>query len=143
MKNQAHTQDNRSSSPSSGASKDGNSWLDIVIVGDGYIEQPACGKKEHEVFVDKVTKQELKLLQKDIISIIRPEYHQAPPWDLGNSGHGKLKADQWKTCIEFDIPVSAVQLWLRETCPPGQDRDVTACRDKVFQSVMHLAISVH
>ena len=143
LKNQAHTQDNRLSSPSSGASKDGNSWLDIVIVGDGYIEQPACGKKEHEVFVDKVTKQELKLLQKDIISIIRPEYHQAPPWDLGNSGHGKLKADQWKTCIEFDIPVSAVQLWLRETCPPGQDRDVTACQDKVFQSVMHLAISVH
>ena len=70
LKNQAHTQDNRSSSPSSVASKDGNNWLDVVIIGDGYIEQPACGKKEHEVFVNKVTKQELKLLQKDIISII-------------------------------------------------------------------------
>ena len=70
LKNQAHTQDNRSSSPSPVTSKDGNSWLDVVNVGDRYIEQPACGKKEHEVFVDKVTKQELKLLQKDTISII-------------------------------------------------------------------------
>ena len=70
LKNKAHTQNNRSSSPSSVASKDGNSWLDVVIIGDRYIEQPACGKKKHEVFVNKVTKQELKLLQKNIISII-------------------------------------------------------------------------
>ena len=143
LKNQAHTQDNRSSSPSSVESKDRNSWLDVVLVGDRYIEQPACGKKEHEIFVDKVTKQKLKLLQKDIISAIRPEYHQAPPRDLGNPGHGKLKADQWQTCIEFNKPVSVVQLWSRETCPPGQDWDVTACQDKVFQSIMHLAISMH
>ena len=100
------------------------------------------GKKEHEVFVDRVTKQELKVLQKDIDSIIRPQYRQAPPRDLGNPGHGKLKADQWKTCIEFDIPVSVAQLWSRETSSPGQDRDVTARRDKVFQSIMHLAVAV-
>ena len=78
----------------------------MEIIGKEYFEQSARGKKEHEVFVDKVTKHELKLLQKDISSIIRPEYRQAPPRDLGNPGHGKLKADQWKTCIEFDIPVS-------------------------------------
>jgi hypothetical protein len=46
-------------------------------------------------------------------------------------------------CIKFDIPVSVVQLWSRETCPPGQDQDVTACRDKFFQSIMHLAIAVY
>lgn len=96
--------------------------MNVVIIGDGYFEQPACGKKDHEVFVDKVTKQELKLLQKGIDSIIRPEYRQAPPRDLGNPGHGKLKADQWKTCIEFDIPVSVAQLWSRETCPPVRTR---------------------
>jgi hypothetical protein len=44
--------------------------LDEVIIGDGYFEQLAWGNKKHEVFVDKVTKQELKLLQKDIGSII-------------------------------------------------------------------------
>lgn len=116
--------------------------MNVAIIGDEYFEQPARGNKEHEVFVDKVTKQELKLLQKDIDSIIRPEYRQAPPRDLGNPGHGKLKADQWKTCIEFDIPVSVAKHWSRETCSPGQDRDVTARRDQVFQSIMHLAIAV-
>src|SRR5271155_2569038 len=100
-----------SSLPSSVRSKEGNNWLDEVIIGDGYFEQPAWGNKEHEVFVYKVTKQELKLLQKDIGSIIRPEYRQAPPRDLENPGHGKLKADQSKMCIEFNIPVSVVQLW--------------------------------
>jgi len=102
----------------------------------------AEAKKEHEVYIDKVTKQELKLLQKDINSINRPEYRQGPPWDLGNPGHGKLKADQWKTCIEFDIPVSVAQLWSRETSPPGQDNNVTARRDQFFQSIMHLAVAV-
>jgi hypothetical protein len=131
-----------SSSPPSVGSKDENDWLDVVIIGNGYFEQPMQGKKAHEVFVDKVTKQELKLLQKHIESIIRPPYRQAPPRDLGNPGHGKLKADQWKTCIEFDIPVSVAQLWSRETSPPGQDLDVTARRDKVFQSIMHLAVAV-
>ena len=108
----------------------------------GYFEQLAWGKNEHEVFVDKVTKQELKLLHKDIDSIIRPEYRQAPPQDLGNPGHGKLKADQWKTCIEFDIPVTVAQLWSRDTSPPGQDKNVTAHWDKVFQCIMHLAVAV-
>jgi hypothetical protein len=61
-----------SSSPSSVGSKDENDWLNVVIIGDGYFEQPVWGGKEHEVtvFVDKVTKQELKLLQKDIGSVI-------------------------------------------------------------------------
>ena len=117
--------------------------MNVVIIGDGYFEQSALGNKEqeHEVFVDKVTKQELKLLRKDIGSIIRPEYRQAPPRDLGNPAHGKLKADQWKTCIEFDIPVSVAQLWSRDTSL-SQDREVTARRDKVFQCIMHLAIAV-
>ena len=131
------------SSPPSVGPKDKSDWLNVVMIGNRYFEQPMQGKKENKVFVDKVTKQELKLLQKDINSIIQPLYRQVPPRDLGNPGHGKLKADQWKTCIEFDIPVSVAQLWSRETCPPGQDWDVTACRDKVFQSIMHLAITVH
>ena len=49
---------------------DENNWLNEVIISDEYFEQPAQGKNKHEVFVDKVTKQELKLLQKGIDSII-------------------------------------------------------------------------
>lgn len=73
-----------SSSRSSVGSKDENNWLNVVIIGDGYFEQPELGKNEHEVFVDKVTKQELKQLQNDIDSIIRPQYRQPPPRDFGN-----------------------------------------------------------
>ena len=56
--------------PPSVGPKDENDWLNVVMIGNGYFEQPMQGKKENEVFVDKVTKQELKLLQKDINSII-------------------------------------------------------------------------
>lgn len=47
-----------------------------------------------EVFVDKVTNKELKALQKEIVNIVRPPYRHGPPSNLGNPGHGKLKADQ-------------------------------------------------
>src|ERR1700678_1335643 len=97
--------------------------------------------KGPHVFIDKLTKHELEKLQQDIKGTNRPEYCQEPPLNLGSPGHGKLKADPWKTCIEFDIPVSVAQLWSRETCL-GQDRDVVAHRDKVFQSIMHLAVAV-
>jgi len=70
LKNQAHTEDNMSSSPPSLGSNDENDRLDVVIIGNGYFEQPMQEEEAHEVFVDKVTKQELKLLQKDIESII-------------------------------------------------------------------------
>ena len=58
------------SSPPSVGPKDKNDWLNVVMIGNGYFEQPMQGKKGNEVSVDKVTKQELKLLQKDINSII-------------------------------------------------------------------------
>ena len=58
-------------SSSSFRSKDRDNWLDVEIIGNGYFdEQPAQEKKDHETFIDKVTKQELKLLQEDIDSII-------------------------------------------------------------------------
>ena len=56
--------------PSLVGPKDENDWLNVVMIGNGYFEWPMQGKKENEVCVDKVTKQELKLLQKDIDSII-------------------------------------------------------------------------
>jgi len=34
-----------------------------------------------------------------------------PSCQFGAPAHGKLMADQWRSCIEFDIPVSIVQQW--------------------------------
>lgn len=53
---------------------------------------------------------ELRQIRKDIAKTIRPGWQQGPPPNLGTKGHGKLKADQWRTCMEFDIPVSLLQL---------------------------------
>jgi hypothetical protein len=93
-------------------------------------------------FIDKVMKHELKKLQQDT-QTNWPEYCQGPPANLGSPGHGKLKADQWRTCIKFDIPISVAQLWSKETCPPEQKSEITVCHNKLFQSIMHLAVTVH
>ena len=53
---------------------------------------------------------EIKTLQEQISRTTRPVWHSAPPPNLGEPGHGKLKADQWRSLIEFDIPVSIAQL---------------------------------
>ena len=58
-------------------------------------------------------KKELAKIQKDIAGTIRPSWHTPPPSNFGTRSHGKLKADQWKSTIEFDLPVSVVQLWYR------------------------------
>ena len=47
-----------------------------------------------------------------------------------------------RTCIEFDIPILVVQLWLKETHPPEQKSEITVYCDKLFQSIMHLAVAV-
>ena len=41
---------------------------------------------------------------------IRPNWQAHLPTNFGSPEHGKLKADQWRTAIEFDIPVSLVFL---------------------------------
>ena len=114
----------------------------VVLIGEGYFEKLEDELKGPHVFTDKVTKRELKKLQQDITQTNRPEYCQGPPVNLGSPGHGKLKADQWRTCIEFDIPISVAQLWSQETCPLEQNPEITVCRNKPFQSIMHLAVAV-
>lgn len=49
---------------------------------------------------------DLKVIREDIAATVRPRWHAAPPPNLGQVSHGKLKADEWRSCFEFDIPVS-------------------------------------
>ena len=64
----------------------------VVLIGEGYFEKLEDELKGPHVFIDKVTKRELKKLQQDITQTNRPEYIQGPPVNLGSPGHGKLKA---------------------------------------------------
>ncbi|KAJ3531476.1 hypothetical protein NMY22_g8140 [Coprinellus aureogranulatus] len=57
---------------------------------------------------------ELKVIQEDIKRTLRPSNQTSPPGNFGSPSHGKLKADEWRACIEFDLPVSLVKLWVDE-----------------------------
>ncbi|KAJ3525025.1 hypothetical protein NMY22_g10750 [Coprinellus aureogranulatus] len=54
---------------------------------------------------------ELKAIQQDIKKTLRPSNQTSPPRDFGSPSHGKLKADEWRACIEFDLPISMAKLW--------------------------------
>ncbi|KLO04254.1 hypothetical protein SCHPADRAFT_805036, partial [Schizopora paradoxa] len=62
----------------------------------------------------------------------RPRWYASLPKNLGDAGHGKLKADQWRSALEFDIPVALAQLW----------GDPSSPRHKVFRSTMFLAVAI-
>jgi len=77
-------------------------------------------------------KKELTKIQSDIRQTTRPSWHTNPPPNFGSRSHGKLKADQWRSLIEFDLPVSLVQLWSN-----SDDRRV-----KLLESTMFLAMAI-
>ncbi|TDL24062.1 hypothetical protein BD410DRAFT_696923, partial [Rickenella mellea] len=58
-----------------------------------------------------LTRSEIQQIQDHIQKTDRPVWNVSPPPNLGEASHGKLKADQWRSCIEFDLPVSLAQLW--------------------------------
>ncbi|RXW18043.1 hypothetical protein EST38_g7821 [Candolleomyces aberdarensis] len=74
---------------------------------------------------------DLKKIQDDIKHTLRPRSQGPPPKNFGSPSHGKLKADQWRTCIEFDLPVSLVKLWVVNQ-DPKIDLDLHARRLKVL-----------
>jgi len=84
--------------------------------------------------VGPIGKKEVLEIQQDISATTRPRWQSGPPPLLGTAGAGKLKADQWRSCIEFDIPVSLVKLWSQT---PSDDR-----RHKLLDSTMLLATTL-
>jgi hypothetical protein len=57
-----------------------------------------------------ITKQALKEIRAGIAATIRPSFQAGLPANFGCKEHGKLKADQWRTAMEFDIPISLVKI---------------------------------
>ncbi|KAG2365899.1 hypothetical protein BDR07DRAFT_1275838, partial [Suillus spraguei] len=79
-----------------------------------------------EVLADK----EINDIQERLGRVQRPSWHRGPPKNLGNAEHSKLKAEQWKSSIKFDLPVALMHLW-------GQDRQ------KLAHSMVLLATVIH
>ena len=60
---------------------------------------------------DAITDKEHIRLHKFISQMTCPSWQVAPPRNLGEKKHGKLKADELRSCIKFDILTAFAQLW--------------------------------
>ncbi|KIM83865.1 hypothetical protein PILCRDRAFT_6746 [Piloderma croceum F 1598] len=123
----------------------GNTILMQDVIGSSYIDEDAQEVASQgqlkEVRDDCLTKHELERLWADLKSINRPSWYQGPPSNLGKAGHGKLKADQWRSLVEFDLPVSLAQIWGSRTASSSDD-ERTKWRQKLVQSTMFLAMAI-
>lgn len=91
-------------------------------------------------FQFQLTKAEMEQIRDDILGTTRPVWHAGPPSSFGSKGHGKLKADQWRSSIEFDIPVSLVSLL--DKSKQLNDLAATARCQKLVDSTMLLATAI-
>lgn len=57
------------------------------------------------------TKDDLSDFQYVITTTLRPSHSTGSPAKIGTKAHGKLKADQWKAVIEFELPVYLMTKW--------------------------------
>lgn len=104
---------------------------DVADFTNGLIGDDFFGEPDPVRVVGQITDAELKRIHECIASTQRPRTHRGPPRNLGEARHGKLKADQWRSLMEFDIPVALAQLW-----------DDTSGRQQLFHCTMLLAIAV-
>jgi len=56
-------------------------------------------------YSNPITKEMLVQIREDIGSTRQPDWQGHLPVNFGSPEHGKLKADQWRMALEFDIPV--------------------------------------
>lgn len=54
---------------------------------------------------------ELEVIRQDIDNTLLPSWLQRAPANIGNPGHGKLSADQWRTLCTVHLPFSLIPLW--------------------------------
>lgn len=90
-----------------------------------------------------LTKSMIAEIQQDISVTKRPTWQQTPT--IGKAGHGKLKADEWRTLMEFDLPVSLVKIWTRksaDTHGPGNQDFRKLQFKKLIANTMSLATAV-
>lgn len=84
--------------------------------------------------------EDLLQIQEDIMNTMRPTWQAGPPANFGSPAHGKLKADQWRTCIEFDLPVSLMKMW--STGLADVPDELRLRRQQVVESTMLLSMAI-
>ena len=88
-----------------------------------------------------LTTQDLVQIQEDIQQTLRPRTQGPPPNNFGSPSHGKLKADQWRTCIEFDLPISLVKIWIMQR-NGAEPEDSHRRRVQALESTLNLSMAI-
>lgn len=60
----------------------------------------------------KFSKDELARIHACLSKVVIPSWVDRPPTNLGESSHGKLKADQWLVLFSIFLPLILPELWL-------------------------------
>ena len=90
------------------------------LVGNKYVEEliatpnttvMAGQPREWIVGDDGVNSKKLKCIHNFLSETTRLSWHTPLPSNLGEASHGKLKADQLWSSIEFDVPAAMMQIW--------------------------------
>jgi hypothetical protein len=89
---------------------------------------------------DAINLKELKRIHGFLSQTTRPSWHTPPPSNLGEASHGKLKADQWRSCMEFDVPAAMAEIWIHDSCSPEDER--AQRQKKLVEATMLLATAI-
>ena len=87
-----------------------------------------------------MSKKDLKAIHGYLSHTVRPTWHTPPPSNLGEANHGKLKADQWRSAIEFDIPAAIAQVWQRNL--QDAESEQSQRRKKLIDATFLLATAI-
>jgi hypothetical protein len=91
--------------------------------------------------VEPLTNREIDEIQAHLRTIKWPTWNRGPPVNLGDAEHGKLKAEQWRSMVEFDLPVVLCKLW-EAGSPSPEDDETSSRRKKLAHSTMLLAMAI-
>jgi hypothetical protein len=91
-------------------------------------------------YSNPITKEMLVQIREDIGSTQRPDWQGHLPLNFGSPEHGKLKADQWRTALEFDIPVSLIRIKSQQRLTGRIDED--ARLQKLVDHTLDLAMAI-
>lgn len=110
------------------------------VVGEGIIQDVVQERTNVTILLAMgISQDDLKAIRDDIAATTRPRWHAAPPANIGHVSHGKLKADEWRSCFEFDIPVSLLRIATRRSASDKQADEYYA---KLVHSTFLLAIAI-
>jgi hypothetical protein len=85
-----------------------------------------------------LNRSEVQMLRDTIKNAVRPRWQASPPHNFGEPSHGKLTADQWRTLMEFDLPVAlAKSLRNKPELSPSGNR-----LNELFHSTLLLASAI-